>query len=231
MASKSYSAAERGGGTGDTGRMRAAILNHISTWWNQAKWVDEEKADRIFDKMQEAPEQFINPNPDTCGSYQEEAKRCYDQIKDDYSLKTKGELEKLKRDYEERAEAHARKKRREIEAQQEQEEPEPEPEPEEPEPEPEEPEPEPEPTPELPVATLAGIVLAAGFRTLLAGAWRGLRWLIPRLAGATKRTAYAAGVAVGWAVRATVALALVVLASCYRFGEGFGRAVVGGGSV
>jgi hypothetical protein len=120
-------------------------------------------------------------------------------------------------------------------------EPEPEPEPEsdgsteteqatitEPEPDPE---PEPEPAPELPLPTLAGIMLAAGLRTLLTGAWRAVRWLAPRLAGATKRTAYAAGVAVGWGVRATVALALVVLASCYRFGEGFGRAVVGGGSV
>lgn len=104
MSSKSYSAGERGGGTGKTGRMRAAILNQLSTWWNQAKWENEEKADRIFDKMQMQPEKYISPNPDA--DYQEEAKRIYEKIKEDYSLRTKGDLADINRDYRERAERH-----------------------------------------------------------------------------------------------------------------------------
>lgn len=110
MASKRYSASERGGGSGETGRRRAAILNHISTWWMQATWNDQERADRVFEKMQEAPETFITPEPGA--DYQEEAKRCYEAIKDEYGLRTDREAEREAKVWEEREEQYIRRKKR-----------------------------------------------------------------------------------------------------------------------
>lgn len=110
MASKRYSASERGGGSGETGRRRAAILNHISTWWMQATWNDQERADRVFEKMQEAPETFITPEPGA--DYQEEAKRCYEAIKDEYGLRTGREAEREAKVWEERGERYIRRKKR-----------------------------------------------------------------------------------------------------------------------
>ena len=112
-AGKQYSAAERGGGAGETGRMRAAILNQINSWWAQAKWADPDRADRIHEKMNEAPEKFITPNPGT--NYREEASRIYSKIKNDYSLRGARDLQETAREYDDRAEAYYREKGREPE--------------------------------------------------------------------------------------------------------------------
>jgi hypothetical protein len=112
MATKRYSASERGGGSGETGRRRAAILNHISTWWIQATWNDQERADRVFEKMQEAPEEYITPEPGA--DYQEEAKRCYEAIKDEYGLRTDREAEREAKVWEEREERYIRRKKRQM---------------------------------------------------------------------------------------------------------------------
>lgn len=104
MASKTYTQSERGGGNGDTGRMRAAILNQINSWWRQAVWVDEDKADQLHAKLNETPERFISPNPDA--NYREEASRIYGELKADYSLRQESDLNSLTNEYEARADAH-----------------------------------------------------------------------------------------------------------------------------
>lgn len=115
MSSSGYSSAERGGGAGETGELRAKILNQINSWWLQAHWHDEEKAERIHQKLNEAPERFISPNPRTMGSYREEARRCYNKIKDEFSLRTQGDLKQTKREYADREEAYIREKKRQGE--------------------------------------------------------------------------------------------------------------------
>lgn len=114
MSSSNYSASERGGGIGATGEARAKIVNHIDTYIQNAKWADPERADRVFEKVFEAPERFISPNPDTWQSYHAEASRIYNKIKDDHGLRLASELDDVKRDYDDMADRHLR---REVEDQ------------------------------------------------------------------------------------------------------------------
>lgn len=110
---QAYSDSERGGGQGDTGLMRAKILNQIRSWAANAQWADPERAERIFDKMEEAPELFITPNPGSCGTYREEASRCYSEIKDEYGLRLESELLDEQRELEARADRRLREEVRE----------------------------------------------------------------------------------------------------------------------
>ncbi|MFB6191699.1 MAG: hypothetical protein ABEI11_00075 [Haloarculaceae archaeon] len=114
MATSSYSASAKGGGNGATAEARAKILNHIDTYIRNARWADSDRADRVFEKVFEAPERYISPNPDTWQSYHAEASRIYHKIKDDHGLRLESELNDVRSDYEARAEQHLR---REIEDQ------------------------------------------------------------------------------------------------------------------
>lgn len=114
MSSTTYSSAERGGGRGDTGRMRAAILNQIRTWHQNARWADEDKADRLLAKVHEAPERFISPDPDA--DYREEASRIWAGLKAEYNLQTENQAEREAREWEQRAEDRERRRREAAEA-------------------------------------------------------------------------------------------------------------------
>lgn len=93
--------------------MRSSINNQIQQWAASANWVDDEKAERIFWKMGQTTEDYINPNPETCGSYREEASRIYEKIKDEYGLRTVREARKEAREWENRAQKAAADKLRE----------------------------------------------------------------------------------------------------------------------
>jgi len=113
MSSASYSSSQRGGGSGETGRMRAAIVAQIDSWVQNANWADPERAERMLDKLHEAPERFVSPNPNTCGSHKEEASRIYEELKEEFGLRTEREAVKEARTYEDMAEAHYDRKDRE----------------------------------------------------------------------------------------------------------------------
>lgn len=98
---------------GATADMRSSINNQIQQWAARANWVDDEKAERIFWKMGQTTEDYINPNPETCGSYREEASRIYEKIKDEYGLRTVREARKEAREWENRAQKAAADKLRE----------------------------------------------------------------------------------------------------------------------
>lgn len=133
----------QGRNANSTGQMRSSILHQLNVWESQTKWADQERADRLFEKINNSPKGFISPNPSA--NYREEASRIWDELKDEYGLRSETDLSGLHSEWEERAERHYQQKQ----------EPEPEPDtrgaPEprdipEPEPEPaEEPEPAPEP--------------------------------------------------------------------------------------
>lgn len=128
MSTASYSRSERGGGRGETGRMRAAIVAKIGSWVQNADWEDPERAERMMAKLHEAPEKFVTPNPDA--DHKEEASRCYGELKDEFGLRTKREAEKEARTWEERADRHFERKQEEApDGPESPEEPEPEPEP------------------------------------------------------------------------------------------------------
>lgn len=110
--SQAYTMAQRGGGGGDTGRRRAAILEQINSWAAQAKFHDDDKASRLIAKLNEAPERFINPDPEA--DYREEASRIWGDIKREYDLRTKGDVEAERRKYEEWAEAREEKRQEEL---------------------------------------------------------------------------------------------------------------------
>lgn len=110
---QAYSDAERGGGQGETGLMRAKILRQIRSWAGNAQWAEPERAERVFDKMEEAPELFITPNPASAGSYREEASRCYEEIKAEYGLRLESELLDDQRELEARADRRLRDEIRE----------------------------------------------------------------------------------------------------------------------
>lgn len=95
--------------SGATADMRSSINNQIQHWATRANWVDDEKAERVFWKMGHATEDYISPNPETCGSYREEASRIYQEIKDEYGLRTVREARKEARDYDDRAKQAAAK--------------------------------------------------------------------------------------------------------------------------
>jgi hypothetical protein len=88
--------------------MRAAILNQINSWWSKANWQNPDKADRIHQKLNEAPERFISPNPGT--PYREEASRIYGEIKEDYSLRTQNQAVDEYRDLAQKADRHYQKR-------------------------------------------------------------------------------------------------------------------------
>lgn len=257
MSAKSYSSSERGGGDGETGRMRAAILNQVGTWWGQAEWVDEERAERLWDKVTEAPEKFISPNPNA--SHREEASRIYEELKDEYGLKTKGDLDRVNRDYRERAERYVERKKRQGESET------PAPAERDTDTDPERPESpgneshqgaesdqsggleaeesgaEPEPEPERPGAesaggtstpVLLGQVVAYGLRECLGASSRYLRafvaWLLPVVARAIKTGAYLCGRAAGVSFRAAVWVSWVSVGVMVAFCVGFATALVGG---
>lgn len=79
--------------------MRRSIATQVLQWGSQGNWIEDERAERVFEKLAEAPELFVNPDPDTCGSYTEEASRIYANIKDEYSLRTVDEAYGEWRDY------------------------------------------------------------------------------------------------------------------------------------
>lgn len=99
--SKAYSLGDRGGGSGDTGRRRAAILHQINSWVRQASWEDPERAERLLVKVNETPERFISPDPDA--NYREEASRIYGELKAEYGLRTVDDAAREYRELEEQA--------------------------------------------------------------------------------------------------------------------------------
>ena len=101
----SYSSAQRGGGSGATGRRRAAILEQINNWVAGARWSDEARALELFQKVNEAPERFISPDPEA--DYREEASRIYGEIKAEYGLRTEAQAVDDFRDLEAQAEARS----------------------------------------------------------------------------------------------------------------------------
>lgn len=98
---------------GATDDMRQSIHNQIQQWAVRANWVEDEKAERVFWKMGQTTEDFINPNPETCGSYREEASQIYEEIKDEYGLRTVREAHREALDYQDQAKQAAAKKLRE----------------------------------------------------------------------------------------------------------------------
>lgn len=96
-------ASRKGGGNGATADMRASIVNTILNYADRANWEEPDRANQVFNKLEEAPERFINPNPNTCGSYQEEASRIYNKIKEKYGLRTARDLHRDRIDYESQA--------------------------------------------------------------------------------------------------------------------------------
>lgn len=86
---------------GKTADMRESINNQIQAWASSANWAEPDKADRLFKAVDRRPEDFISPNPTTCGSYREEASRCYDEIKETYNLRTESETSSGLSDYDE----------------------------------------------------------------------------------------------------------------------------------
>jgi hypothetical protein len=93
--------------------MRASIVNSILNWADGAQWEDPDRAERVFEKLAEAPEKFISPNPETCGSYREEASRIYEEIKEEYGLRTETDLARERRDYERKCDDRLREEIRE----------------------------------------------------------------------------------------------------------------------
>lgn len=129
MSTASYSRSQRGGGRGETGRMRAAIVAKIDSWVQNANWEDPDRAERVFAKIHEAPEKFVSPNPNA--DHKEEASRIYEELKEEYGLRTEREAQREARTWDDRADDHYKRKERESESEPEPEsEPQPESEPE-----------------------------------------------------------------------------------------------------
>lgn len=112
MSRKRYSLSERGGGKGETGRQRAAILRMINSWVGNAHWHNPDTADRFLQKLNEAPERFISPDPGV--NTRKQASSIYAEIKDEYGLILESEVGDLNAEADEKADRYVREQVRET---------------------------------------------------------------------------------------------------------------------